>query len=487
MKSKELFTNKEKNFDLKEHQLKIFNKIKEVKERMYIPNRIGLFLAPGAGKTFLSKKLAELLGYSAENILVVSPLSAVRDKVWHGVTNIHYEYVERFFGFHASFDIAFDLYLKANNIDKENLLLIIDEVHEIKNPATRSRQLIRRMIKQAKTTLLLTGTPGGRNDYEFFNISNLCYSPKDAEFLGSKRSPLFYDVTGEYNGMSLLPEILALDASNSHKRKKRGVDIVNIGNKRYVINDLETWYQRKIDPDTGNSLLDRFFLSVVNLYSPYAPAEYKNFKGDHKEKVLNFINKRMFVFGVGEEEVDFDYGNYKNHEILIEKYGEPLDVYEDAAAEMLKDGQLSRLNYEYCFCKIDAVLNIMKKNPKEQVIIWSSYVAEKNVLARSLAPYGVKIATRENVEEFKAGKIRGIIASSHADREAHTWTNCRINIYMNPNNSSVSFSQNRFRSNRIGQDKEVHYYFLYFEEERKTLKRMLASYQRNKNGLGDLA
>lgn len=483
---KNLFKNKEREFTLKPHQEKVYSRIKEAVSQGYIPKRIGLFLAPGAGKTFLAKKLVELIGCKADNVLVISPLSAVKDCVWEGVTNIHYEFVERFFGYETTFEVALDIFLRLHGIDSNNFILIVDEAHIMKNPATRSRQLIRRIMKRAKTCMFLTGTPGGRSDYENFNINTLCFSPEDSKFLGSTHNPLFYDVTSTYIGVDLLPPIERISNTSTKKRKK-GADIVDIGSFRYIIKDMETWYQRRVNPDTGFCLLDRFFTTSVNLYAPYAPIEYKKFKGKTQDKALEFIRKRMFVFGVSEEEVDFDYKNYKNSNILVEKSGEPLDVYDDSSAEMLKEGQLSRLNYEYCMCKIAEVIKIIKAHPKEQVILWSSYVAEKNILARELEKYSIKIADPYNVEDFKDGKLRGIIASAHSDREAHTWINCRINIYMNPNNSSVSFSQNRFRSNRIGQDKEVQYYFLYFEEERKTLNRMFASYERNKAGLTQIS
>lgn len=477
-----MFTEREKNFLLKPHQEKIYNNLKIIKIKNYIPERLGLFLSPGAGKTFLTKKICELFNYEKNDIFVISPLSAVRDSVWEGVHNIHFALVERFFNYNTTFENALSLYLEKNKLNKKNLVLIIDEAHVLKNINTRIRQLIKRIIPIAKTTIFLSGTPGGRNEYEFFNLVNLCFSQKDAMFLEAKNFGPFYDVTSKFKGIDLLPPIRLKDTKD-RKSLKKGIDIVKISNNEYVIKDMELWYQTNINNRTGLSLVETYFTSKINMFTPTPTIEYINFKNKYKKYILDFIKKRIFVFTVGESDIDFDYSNFKNEIIKISKDNNPLSISENKRAAILKRGHLSLLNYQYAHCKIKEIINIIKNNRDKQVIIWSSFIAERDVLQEYLKDFNIKIATKENIEEFKKNNIKGIIASAYSEKEAHTWNNCSLNIYFNPNTSSVAFSQNRFRTNRIGQKEKVLYYFLYFTEETETLKLMLNSYIRNKNSL----
>lgn len=475
-----MYNNREISYSLKDHQKEIVNKIKNLKdEKNYIPERIGLLLAPGAGKTFLAKKLCEVMGYNENNILVISPLNAIKDNTWEGVLNVHFEAVEGFFGYNTSFEKALELFLKANDIEIENLVLIVDEFHNLKNLDTLIRRLTKRIMKKAKTSIFLSGTPSGRNEFEEFNQLNLCFSKRDADFLGAAQYGMFYDVIANTKGIEMLPPVFLSEVGKRGSRNKK--EAVVKGTK-YVVEDMEEWFQTKlIHPATNKNYRDTYF----NFETKFYGIEYVTLKDKYKNSMKDFINKRMFVFRVGEEKVDFDYSNYvtKQIKVKIEDDFEPIEIIEGTKAAELTPGQPSLLNYQYAHCKLDIVYKILEKHKDEPVVIWSSYIAERDILSQELEKYNIKLATKENLILFKEGKIRGIIASSFSDKEAHNWVHCRLNIYFSPNNSSTSFPQSRFRTNRIGQESKVYYYFLYFEKEKDIQKRMMLAYNRNKASL----
>jgi hypothetical protein len=474
-----MFTNKELDYGLKLHQQEIYEKIRDLKEtRNYIPEKIGLLLAPGAGKTYLTKKLCSLMGYSKDNILIISPLNAVNDNTWAGLLNVHFDAMEGFFGFNASFEEALRLFLLKNNIDINNLAFVVDEFHNLKNLDRLTRKLAKRIMKIAKTTIFLSGTPGCRNEYEEFNLINLCFSKRDSDFLGAKRYGLFYDVTSKQCGVDMLQPISVTNKKTAGCYESLAV----VNGVKYSVEDREEWFQEKIeDPLTYKNHKDKYF----NFEKKFYGIEYESLQDKFRKPMRDFIANKMFVFRVGEEEIDYDYSNFQTKEMFIRIPDDfmPREVLEDSKASELAEGKPSLLNYQFGDLKVNAILKILEKHVDEPIVIWSSYIAERDVIVERLAEHNIALATKENVQLFKEGKLRGIIASAFSDKEAHNWVHCRVNVYFSPNNSSTSFPQSRYRTNRIGQDKTVYYYFLYFNKEKEIHERMLKAYERNKISL----
>lgn len=117
--------------------------------------------------------------------------------------------------------------------------------------------------------------------------------------------------------------------------------------------------------------------------------------------------------------------------------------------------------------KVKEVLAILEEIPDEQVIVWCQFQYEIELLEKELGAYGVTVTAysktkqlEENIDAFKSGRARFIIAHPKTLKYGVTFTNCRYAIYYSFSYSAEDFDQSHDRNYRLGQTESCTYFYI---------------------------
>lgn len=117
--------------------------------------------------------------------------------------------------------------------------------------------------------------------------------------------------------------------------------------------------------------------------------------------------------------------------------------------------------------KINEVIDIITDIPDEQVIIWCQFQHEIELLEKELAQYGRVVTAygktkrlEENIDDFKNGRARFIIAHPKTLKYGVTFTNCQYAIYYSFSYSAEDYDQSHDRNYRLGQKNICTYFFI---------------------------
>lgn len=174
---------------LEKFELEFTDIQKNIIEYFYYVNSLLVSLATGCGKTITSLAIAvSYLEKNPENkVIVISPASLVKNFHKEAKKFQKTKLIDDRFTF-LSFD-KFLSYDKAGQCpDCTNSLLIIDEVHVLRNIKSKKFESLMRCSKKSDKILLLTATPLINTSADYLSIINLLY--KDYIIAPNRTDPL---------------------------------------------------------------------------------------------------------------------------------------------------------------------------------------------------------------------------------------------------------------------------------------------------------
>ena len=131
------------------------------------------------------------------------------------------------------------------------------------------------------------------------------------------------------------------------------------------------------------------------------------------------------------------------------------------------EGTENRIIIDIHKAKINEVHSIINEVPDEQIIIWCQFQHEIELLEKELSVYGTTVTAygktkhlEENIDDFKNGRAKFIIAHPKTLKYGVTFTNCKYAIYYSFSYSAEDYDQSHDRNYRLGQTESCTYFFL---------------------------
>lgn len=132
-----------------------------------------------------------------------------------------------------------------------------------------------------------------------------------------------------------------------------------------------------------------------------------------------------------------------------------------------KDGFENQVIIDIHRAKINEVKSIIEEIPDEQIIIWCQFQHEIELLEEELSKidvtvtaYGKTKTLEENIDAFKNGRAKYIIAHPKTLKYGVTFTNSKYAIYYSFSYSAEDYDQSHDRNYRLGQKESCTYFFL---------------------------
>lgn len=253
---------------LKEHQKRVLNKLSQ--------NTKGLlaYHLMGSGKTLLS--LMALKKFSGKKI-IISPAS---------IQNIYYDEAKKFdISIENTVICSFEKYLKNETLFYEEYsIVIIDEAHRLRNPATKLYHSIEKLLNRSNKVLLLSGTPEYNQPVDICNIvyliNNDASLPRtmdefENEFINKSNYTLKnYDILCKK--LSKYVDIYFPNSSDDYPSQSDEIIKIPMGNLQFKIykyfeKKLPYWVRKSIYRDVPLSISEssklNFFSSAIRQIS----------------------------------------------------------------------------------------------------------------------------------------------------------------------------------------------------------------------------
>ena len=117
--------------------------------------------------------------------------------------------------------------------------------------------------------------------------------------------------------------------------------------------------------------------------------------------------------------------------------------------------------------KVKELKEILKTIPNEQVIIWCQFQHEIELIEKELSrlgetvtAYGKTKRLEDNIDAFKSGRAKYIIAHPKTLKYGVTFVNCRYVVYYSFSYSAEDYDQSHDRNYRLGQKESCTYFYL---------------------------
>ena len=185
-------------------------------------------------------------------------------------------------------------------------LLIIDEVHNLRNPATKKTQAIVKCAMTARKRLLLTATPFVNSIQDFVPLINMLYGDNIAGIKRSDNALYTIPKTLDEDAMARLGAVLIDKIDYEDTRDNRYFPDENI---EYIACPMSTEYFERFEPlSRGQELFGLLFTQPQRFYNAYrrlvnqAGPEYFSAKIDRALPILrsgrSIIYSNWIEFGV---------------------------------------------------------------------------------------------------------------------------------------------------------------------------------------------
>ena len=185
-------------------------------------------------------------------------------------------------------------------------LLIIDEVHNLRNPGSKKTQSIIRCAMSARKRLLLTATPFVNNIQDFVPLINMLYGRNVAGTKQSENAPYIIPKTLDERAMGLLGSVLVDKVDYEDTKDERYFPDENI---EYVACPMSQEYFERFEPlSRGQEVFGLLFAEPQRFYNAYrrlvnqAGPEYFSDKIDRALPILrsgrSIIYSNWIEFGV---------------------------------------------------------------------------------------------------------------------------------------------------------------------------------------------
>ena len=302
--------------------------------------------------------------------------------------------------------------------------LVVDESAILKNPKSKSAQVLFSNADSFDYIYLLSGKPAPNNSTEYYaqmklvdpNTFWMSYNRFKSTYFsgsGSKIAPLSPKAEDDVANMIAVRSLIV--------SKK---DCLSLPDMCQVIRHFK--------------LPDRIMKQYDNLYKYCIFALQDNAK--NKRGVYYSSVCRLAIFT-------------KLREIasgfMVDEYGTVAELHKLKLLELTK---------------------IVDEHPEEQIIIWCQFEHEIKQVEKTLSKYGRVVTaygkTRDidrSIDMFKSGEARYIVAHPKSIKYGVTFVKCNIAIYYSMSYSAEDFYQSRDRIHRMGQTRVCTYYFIQAE------------------------
>ena len=307
--------------------------------------------------------------------------------------------------------------MKFDLIDKKFDMIVLDESTFIKNPTAKTTKAVLLIGKQIHYRYIATATPGHKEERYWSQY-------------------IFID-----------PDIW--DRKNFYKFREKYFYEIDLGDglKKYVFNQSYTDEIRKRIRDNSyflkkeqcaKHLPDRVFLKRMIDMPPTVMKSYKQMKKDYvwddvvaffspsqRQKLRQMANGYVIEDERGREK--------KIHVLHKEKLKELKYILEDVIPE------------------------------DEQVLIWSQFVEEAEVISREIGCEKITGLSKDPItiiDKFKSGEIKRVVCHPQSVSHGITWIKCHYCIYFGLTEDTELLSQGMDRIHRVGQMNTCFYYFL---------------------------
>jgi SNF2 family DNA or RNA helicase len=350
-------------------------------------------------------------------------------------------------------------------LKKNKTMVVVDEAHRIKNPEGVWGKSAVEISKEAKSRIVLTGTPVPNGYQDIYNLFKFIYPFKYKEILNLHFQNL-EDMTYNSSPDSIRVQNFKEDISPFFIRiKKEDLKLPPIEEKSILI-DMEP-YQREI--------YDFIEVNYIDSFKKNESASIKDIL--NKAKLIRLRQASTNPFLLAKTLKD----SLANNEFTGEY--DPNSVYTTYSDEFIDDSEFMHKICNYSayeipqkFVEIRRIVEneILKKN--EKVIIWSifiqnakelqAYLLQNNIKSKLLIGEVEQAEREHTIEQFNDpanSEFHVIIANPFAVSESISLhKGCHNAIYMERDYNCSNFLQSKDRIHRVGlpENQVTKYYYI---------------------------
>lgn len=342
-----------------------------------------------------------------------------------------------------------------NFIKNNNVMLVIDEAHRIKNPDGKNAISILEIGKEAKSRVVLTGTPLPNGYQDLYNLYKFIYPYHYKDILQF-----------HYGNLENMTQNSELESDRVNK----------------LINNISPFFTRiKKDhlklPSTKDTVISLDMDTHQRKIYDFIEEQYiESFKSDNSATVKDILNKAKLIrlrqastnptllLKPIIDNLDKDDENtsrfFNSHEKIAD-----IDMFQEI--QNYKDVIPNK------FIEIQSLLQKQIIPQSEKVIIWTIFIKNAEQLQEYLQSNGIKSElllgyveqnTREVIiESFNNPDnldFQVVIANPFTVAESISLhKGCHNAIYMERDYNCGNFLQSKDRIHRVGSEAETHYYY----------------------------
>lgn len=334
--------------------------------------------------------------------------------------------------------------------------VIGDEVHRIKNRKALLTVAFKRIHTTYKTGL--SGTPADNAPQDLWSVINWLYPRTWSSHWDFTR----YFVKVKYHQQGYC---LAEGCGKSHKSNFK--EIVGVANVEELHGAIAPYYIRRLKEDVVKDLPDKYYSTIDVELAPRQRRIYEQMKqdmlawiGKHEEEpvaapvvIAQLTRLKQFALAYAElvtkivrkrdcEACEYDgLEKCKGHEVQVVRLSEPSS-------------------------KLDVVMELLKDNPEQQMVIFSESKQMINLFATRLRKANINHVTLTGdtaqgdrgrlIDKFQSGQARVFAGTIHAGGEGITLTAASTVVFLDRVWNPSKNKQAEDRLHRIGQMEAVH-------------------------------
>ena len=415
------------NFKLLPHQEEVISNYLKTGNKSF-----GLYLDLGLGKSVISMVCAiekYLLG-EINSILVVCPSGLITNWEQEIQKSIKKEY-----------HFLFNNLKKASNLQKRTswnivshsqlslkcelpsdikTIVIVDESHNFKNPASKRSKLLLKELKKYYGILSLSGTPKTNSSIDLF---------VQTKFLGIDYTKTSYVENHCFEKIQNFGGRFTISYTNTIKNESELMD---------KFKPVSSWIKKENVLDLPEKIFSK-----------------KYYELNRKQKLLiNKFNNEL------PKDLDTESTEFANK---FKSYLMALNMIHSGFFYNQETKELEDLGGE----KIELLKTLIDSIGEEQLIIFCTYHGEIAIISDMLSKLEISFSVRhgkispekkaEAINDFTSGKSRILLATTASSSEGLTLTNCNNIIYYSNDFNLKSRLQSQDRIHRIGQTKTCNY------------------------------
>lgn len=312
-----------------------------------------------------------------------------------------------------------DTYIK--NFPRDGM--IIDESAILKNPHSKSSKTMLDAGKNYRYVYLLSGKPAPNNSTEYYTQMKMVDPITFHMTFNSYVQKFFTGQGSKCEFASPVAENYVADMISKRSLIVSKEDCLNLPNVMYEQNILSLSNQ-------AMEYYEQMFKGCLSAIIQQE-AEYKKRQVFYASRCKLAIMTKLRELASG---------------FFIDEYGVTVDIHDT---------------------KLKEVCRIVENHPDEPVLIWCQFTHEIDTLKKCLSKYGRVVDAcgkstniDQNIDDFKHGRARFMLAHPKSIKYGVTFTNCCIAIYYSLSYSAEDYYQSRDRIYRLGQKRDCTYHFL---------------------------